>query len=198
VLIKVKRAYDLFKQMIQFYGIIQLVNFIEQNKIKTFDALMKTIPSKLNRSKWLNAGGQLFDMNQINIIRKKLRDGEVNSWEELHAFYTEQGYQYAQQKAMHGLAALGEIENKNLNEICMEDFNNWMNKSIETKEWTMNEIYNSRAKDYSNPYRKMIYDNGIEMDKVLGGLEENSFIKHQQEELIFFKKKIGELKKSFT
>lgn len=40
-------------------------------------------------------------------------------------------------------------------------------------------ILESRAKDYTNPFRKMVYDNNEEMNQVVGRLEDNSFIQHQ-------------------
>jgi hypothetical protein len=51
-------------------------------------------------------------------------------------------------------------------------------------------IFDSRAKDYSNPFRKMVYDNNEEMNKVLGRLEDNSFIQHQLADLELMKKQV--------
>ena len=54
-------------------------------------------------------------------------------------------------------------------------------------------IYESRAKDYRNPFRKMVYDTEAEMEKVIGKLKDNSFIGQQQEELKEYKKQVTEL-----
>jgi hypothetical protein len=51
-------------------------------------------------------------------------------------------------------------------------------------------IYDSRAKDYTNPFRKMVYETNEEMNKVLGRLEENSFIQQQMGELDKLKKEV--------
>jgi hypothetical protein len=51
-------------------------------------------------------------------------------------------------------------------------------------------IYDSRAKDYSNPFRKMVYETNEEMNKVLGRLEDNSFIQQQMGELDALKKEV--------
>ena len=61
-------------------------------------------------------------------------------------------------------------------------------EAIETKEWMTTGVYESRAKDYTNPFRKMVYDNLEEMNNVIGKLEDNSFIKEQQAELQSLKK----------
>ena len=37
-------------------------------------------------------------------------------------------------------------------------------------------IYESRAKDYQNKFKKMVYDNDEEMEEVVGSIEDNAFI----------------------
>jgi hypothetical protein len=44
-------------------------------------------------------------------------------------------------------------------------------------------IYTSRAKDYDNPFRKMVYETTKEMNAVVGKLEDNIFIQQQMKEL---------------
>ena len=61
----------------------------------------------------------------------------------------------------------------------------------------MQNIYESRARDYQNEFRKMVYDSDAEMNKVLGRLEDNSFIREQQGELEAFSKKINSLLEKF-
>jgi hypothetical protein len=51
-------------------------------------------------------------------------------------------------------------------------------------------FYDARAKDYTNPFRKMIYDTNEEMNKVVGKLEDNSFIQDQLQELEKMKKDV--------
>jgi hypothetical protein len=58
-------------------------------------------------------------------------------------------------------------------------------------------IYDSRSKDHHNEFRKMAYDTRQEMDKVLGKLDENSFIQQELEGLKEFKSKVNGLVKSF-
>ena len=65
------------------------------------------------------------------------------------------------------------------------------------KEWMVKSIYESRAKDYNNEYRKMVYETNTEMNNVLGKLADNVFIKGQKEELKLFKKKVNDLIKTF-
>jgi hypothetical protein len=59
-------------------------------------------------------------------------------------------------------------------------------------------IYDSKAKDFVNPYRKMVYETTAEMNAVVGKLEENSFIKEQVIDLNRFKREISAIKKAFS
>ena len=65
-----------------------------------------------------------------------------------------------------------------------------MQDSVITKSWMCKGIYESRAKDYTNPFKQMVYDTTEEMNKVVGSLEENSFIQQQTGELDIFKKQV--------
>jgi hypothetical protein len=68
--------------------------------------------------------------------------------------------------------------------------------AVATKEWITKGINDSRAKDYTNPYRKIVYESIGEMNAVLGKLEENSFIKQQVEELNLLKAALLLLRKN--
>jgi len=196
VIIKVRKAYALFKKLISYYGVTNLLFFMEQNKIKSIDALTAALPQKLNRNAWLNVGGQLIPWADVELIRKKVREEKIKSWAGLHNTYSEYGIKYPQQKMLHALASLSEGDGINLKKLSALQLGGLLNETLATKEWIAKSIYGSRAKDYSNPYRKMLYGTKEEMNNVVGSLEENSFINNQQEELKHFKIKIGLLKRN--
>ena len=55
---------------------------------------------------------------------------------------------------------------------------------------TMN-IQESRKKDYTNPFRKMVYDSEKEMQEVIGKLKDNEFILEQNKENKLFQETIA-------
>ena len=195
VIIKARQAYEIFVRMINYYGINHLMECIEKNKLNSVEEIQNFFSKKITRTEWVNAGGQLIQKNEMDNLRKKIREGKIQSWEHLHKIYEELAENYLQQKIMHAVASLCEIKNLKPEELTKEDLNNLFNYAIETKEWIAEKIYESRAKDYSNPFRKTVYENDMEMDKVLGRLEDNSFVGNQRDELNIFKNKIALLKK---
>ncbi|HWB25737.1 MAG TPA: DUF4954 family protein [Chitinophagaceae bacterium] len=193
VITKVQRAYNLFKTMIHYYGCNHLIQFIEDHNIKTKADLGTMLPVKPKRGNWVNAGGQLLPVKEVDSFRKKVRDGKIASWDEVHAWYEMQGSKYQKQKTLHALASLEEITGYSLANLSPGQLKTLFETTIETKEWITDAIYKSREKDYSNPYRKMVYSTEKEMEEVLGKLENNSFIRQQQQELVTFTQKINKL-----
>lgn len=197
IITKIQKAYDLFKNMIHYYGCNYLMQLIEASKIKTVTRLAEVLPARLKRDTWLNVGGQLIPVKDTDTFRKKVRDNKITSWDGVHTWYEEQGAKYVQQKTLHALASLEEITGLSLKKITTPQLKELLQQTVDTKAWITEAIYSSRAKDYSNPYRKMVYDNEEEMEKVLGSLQANSFIKQQQDVLAAFKQKIGKLAAAF-
>lgn len=195
ILIKVNKAYGIYKTLISYYGITQLLQLITDNKIVSADALKAALPAKLKREEWLNVGGQLMTTATITNLRDKVKKGKINCWDDVHHFYTEEGLKYADQKTKHALASLVEVKNISLKKVDTAMLSALLDEAVATKEWITKSIYASREKDYSNPFRQMVYESFEEMNKVVGSLEDNGFIKFQQEELKSFKKQITILKK---
>ncbi|MCK9402317.1 MAG: DUF4954 family protein [Chitinophagaceae bacterium] len=198
VLIKVLPAYKVFEEMIIYYGITQLLRFIKENEFHSLKDIIAALPAKPARGAWINTGGQLMPEETINTLKEKIRNGRIKSWDAVHEFYQAQGKKYKQEKLYHALASLSEITGIRLKKMDAHQFTNLLNSVVATKEWLTKGIHDSRAKDYKNPYRKMVYESIGEMNAVIGKPEENSFIKQQIAELHLFKKEIASLKKSIT
>ncbi len=189
-LIKVKEAYSIYKQLIIFYGINQLVNHISIAGISSLESLLGSLPSQPLRLEWQNVGGQLLPNNEVTNLFENIKKSNITSWKEVHLFYRRNSELYEVQKLQHGFTALLEILKITPNEFSSGLFKNLLQQSINTKEWMVQHIYNSRAKDYQNTFRKMLYENDKEMEEVLGNLDDNIFIKEQETALKKFKKQI--------
>jgi hypothetical protein len=70
--------------------------------------------------------------------------------------------------------SISKLSNKKLNE--------WLDRYQAIKEEVTQKIKSSREKDYTNPFRKMVYENQAEMDVIVGDLKDNSFIEQQNTE----------------
>lgn len=189
-IIKVTASIAVFREMIRYYGICQLFDHIQKNGIGDFDALKKSLSAKVSRSEWLNIGGQLIQKTEVDKVKRNIRSGKLKSWDELHDFYRAQGAAYEQDKLDHAYTSLLEILHITPKQFTPVLLKALLQESLATRERLCKGIYDSRAKDYSNPFRKMVYDTNEEMNKVIGRLEDNSFIQQQLKELDEMKKKV--------
>ncbi|MBC8034402.1 MAG: DUF4954 family protein [Chitinophagaceae bacterium] len=194
VLLKVAKAYHLFKELIQYHAAHQLLQYIVAHKIKDTTSLLEALPVKLTRLDWYNAGGQLIPRVEVHKLVKQIRSGAVKSWDEIHDFYQLHSEQYSYQKLVHALAAAKEVNGLQLRKDSATTLNNLFRQAVATKEYLTGNIFESRAKDHRNKFRLMMYDSQEEMDKVIGKLDDNSFINQEKEALKQFKRTVSRFK----
>jgi hypothetical protein len=196
--LKVPQAISLFKELIAYYGIAQLAEHAIANKFSSFQELKKSIPTKIQRSAWVNTGGQLMIVSDVAKLKHNIKTNKITSWAQVHNFYRQCGERYKTDKLIHAYTSLLEIENITSKQFTAQVFKSLLEKSAATKTWMGKEIYKSRAKDYTNPFRKMVYDTHQEMNAVMGPLEDNQFIQDQLAAVDTYKKMIKALVKKFT
>lgn len=185
-LIKTAEAYHIFKEMIVYYGITELVQFIEKRKITSWQNLLPALPIATERTEWKNIGGQLIPEKPLNTLLKNIRTGKISSWDEVHNFYAKKSIQYNADKFQHAFASLLEICSLTPKKLTKKIFIQLLTQAIKTSQWMTEQIIRSREKDYQNPFRQMVYDNPQEMEKVIGKLSDNSFIQQQNKESQLF------------
>jgi hypothetical protein len=196
--VKVKQVIELFKELISYYGTIQLINHLKENNFSSFEEFKKSIPVKISRNEWKNIGGQLIPSADVEKLKNKIKGNKINTWSEVHSFYQETGDDYEKHKLVHAFTSLLEIGNITSKQFTLDHFKNLLQSAIVTKTWMSKGIYESRAKDYNNPFRKMVYETKDEMDAVVGKIEDNQFIQNQFKELESFKKTVKVLSKKFV
>lgn len=197
-LVKVAEAYHLYKELIVYYGTTQLIGYIEKNNIGSWTQLQAKLPKSAIRTPWKNIGGQLIPEPAIRSLIRSIRSGKTDDWDQVHAFYQKESSVYADKKMQQAIAGLSEILHLGKTGLTRKTWLRLLEESVRTRTWMTEGIYESRAKDYRNPFRKMVYDTEAEMEKVIGKLKDNSFILQQQEELKVFRKQVAELSTRFA
>jgi hypothetical protein len=71
------------------------------------------------------------------------------------------------------------LEGTTISSLSNKKLNEWLDRYQAIKEEITQKIKSSRAKDYTNLFRKMVYQNQAEMDAIVGDLNDNSFIAKQ-------------------
>ncbi|HVZ26578.1 MAG TPA: DUF4954 family protein, partial [Sediminibacterium sp.] len=198
LLLKVPQAHAIYRELIVYYGITQMIQWISHTKPANFEALQQTLPFRPKRiTDWMNVGGQLMTATEVSALRDKIKNGRINTWEDVHTYYQKAGEKYPAAKLEHALASLTEITGINPKKMDVAALDKLLLQSLKTKEWLTEGILQTRAKDYRNPFRRMVYESDEEMNKVMGRLEDNSFIREQEQELTAFRKQIAAFRRRY-
>lgn len=196
LLLKVEKAYPLFRELIVLYGIRNILAQVDAGSIEDLTGL-QAIAKTARRSAWVNVGGQLMKAETVEDIKTKIKKGKINSWQQLHETYAQLGTLYATDKLQHAIACMLLVQDKGPKDLSPALLKENLQQSVNIMERLTDGIYQSREKDYQNPYRKMSYESDAEMDAVIGKLEDNGFIQQTVAELKMYKKKVKELVKKW-
>ncbi|RYF91833.1 MAG: DUF4954 family protein [Chitinophagaceae bacterium] len=186
--VKVREAIAIFEELIRYYCSMRLMEHYKNKKFTSFDEFKKSLPTKLMRAQWMNVGSQLIKKTSIKKLKDGIKAGNFKGWQDIHNFYIAEGDAYENDKLQHAYTALLEILNITANQFTPAVFKDLLQQAVVTRTWMSQGIYEARAKDYSNPFRKMVYETNGEMNVVMGKLEDNSFIQDQLAQLDVLKK----------
>lgn len=194
-LVKSYDAYYMFEKMIFTYGIEALLSIVSAKKEKAILSTIKEIKLSSVNLHWTNIGGQLIPQKNVDSLLTKIKSGGIKSWNEVHSFYELESEKYTSRKHNHALNCLAQLTGVKLNTLSTNQFNTWLDQYLEIKKDITRRIEATRAKDYANPFRKMVYENEVEMNAVVGALKDNGFIKEQNKGMKQLTSSISELKK---
>ena len=187
LILKARKAYECYKEIIHFYCSIVLTDFIEVKKMTSTSEIMPFL-NKTIKIEWINVGGQLMKKEDVEKLKTKIKSNKIKTWDDVHLEYKNASKNYIEDKFQHALNSLLELEGSiDLDKDLMLSI---LTNSVQTRKWMVKNIETSRQKDYSNEFRKMVYDNEEEMNEVLGAIDDNAFIKEQKKQLVKFKNKV--------
>lgn len=182
---KPKEAFMVYKRMITYYAGTLVVEFLKDKSLE--DLLFFIKNHNIERQYFENIGSQLIPQADFKALIANIKNGYFQEWNQIHSHYHHLSKQYAQAKLLHAIASYAELKGiKGVEGWTTDIIVDLLITTQETKRSMMEEIYNSRSKDYANPFRLMVYESYAEMEKVIGRLEDNSFINSQRAELSIF------------
>lgn len=194
-LIKSYDAYHMFEKIIFIYGIEAALKITENKKGKAIIGTLQQVKLSATNLTWTNIGGQLIPQKNVDGLLSKIKNNNITSWDEVHAFYEAESEKYISRKDNHALQCLETLTGKSLSKLTATQLINWLDTYLDIKSDITARIQNTRAKDYSNPFRKMVYESEAEMNAVVGALNDNGFINDQNKALEKLTADLTELKK---
>ncbi|WP_290791123.1 DUF4954 family protein [Flavihumibacter sp. UBA7668] len=190
---KAAMAYKWYSNLLDYYAAREIISFFERNPLSTINRMVAKLPKAGKIAGWENIGGQLVESSTVQQWLASIRSGKISSWQEMHTLYQHESNNYTDRKLAHALAIYKYRFGVDLstNPAAVREI---LTFSIELRKEMTDRIYESRAKDYQNEFRKIVYANEEEMETVVGKLNDNSFISDEQKAYRQYKKKVEELR----
>jgi hypothetical protein len=193
--LKAGKAYHIYRQLLVYYTATQVQVWCKMHKINTLEAFAASLPARLTTVQWQNIGGQLIPETDVQHALKCMVQQQIDGWEALHQWYREQGESYAAKKALHSFAVYRQLTGKSPGRLSAEGMGELLSEGLATRIWLAKQAWHSRAKDYDNPFKKMLYSTEAEMEAVLGKLEDNEYLQWEQEAMLSYKKQTAAWKR---
>jgi hypothetical protein len=177
---KLAKGYTVYRELIVHYAIQQILLSVKARQFNGLNTFQDSLPENSKSAPWINVGGQLIKKSSLDKLISDIHHNKIKGWNDIHRFYLKEAENYPVDKLHHALDILSQTHGISIKKIKPADFKDLLQQSAATGDWITKGIFNSRKKDYINPFRKMVYENQAEMDQVIGKFDDNSFIRNQE------------------
>ncbi|MBN2858990.1 MAG: DUF4954 family protein [Sphaerochaetaceae bacterium] len=182
-ILKVQQGYDAYKEMILFSSVRIILDHAEEHglSLSAFEAealtsiAQSSAVSAAISAPVRNLGGLLVSEAAVTTLIRQIEDGEVNSWDEVHEVYDLWWSEFPRTKAVKALVTLRTMMGTGQEETL--DWDAILPRFTLLCEMNRREIRGTREKDMTEPFRRISYRNGREMEAVLGRVDDNSFVR---------------------
>ena len=196
VIDKVVKAYKAYGDMIVYYAVKTCLDYLEDERNKGIDMehIVERMKGKRIR-KWINLGGQTMPEEDVDQLRADIRDGKLNTWEEIHKRYNELWEDYQHEKLRHAYFALMFLYKDETDVLTKEMWLDNLNEAVRIQQFVCDQVYQSRKKDYDNDIRGTTFRNEAEKLAVVGRIDDVSFVQKTRKDTEAFKQRVENYKK---
>ena len=178
VIYKPVEGYREYRKIAKYYAVSCLIEWCEKNNKWSMSMEdFRTLEEYPLYKKWLNAGGQVIPEEKIFSLFEMIKNGQINSWDQVHGFYDKCFNEYTHDKARVALYIFEELYSKKISEFTKEDFLDIKKDVTAVAINMLEESISTREKDYTDFFRTITFRNKKEMEAVLGTVQNNSFLK---------------------
>ena len=182
VIYKPLQGYRAYRRVLKYFAADALITWCSFNGKESLAeedlSSLEEIPLFIQ---WVNAGGQIIPEQKVQELFTLIKENQINSWKEVHAFYDECQKLYIDYKARYALYIFERLYSRPLREFTSEIFSD-ITRDVAFVSFEMLESsISSREKDYTDFFRSITFRNKEEVEAVLGTLSENSFLRELRE-----------------
>jgi hypothetical protein len=192
-ILKAYDAYHAYGDMLIHYAMSNVLDYFE-GRVPQWEELNELMLREHTPHRWINLGGQLIKETDLDILRQDIRNGVLDSWDDIHYRYDELWRQYTTDKLCHALYALSTVMGT---DTMTDDL--WLQALAHEERIQRRiseQVYLSRKKDHDNPFRAATCRNEEEALCVFGTPEDNAFVRQVREETLENIHKIERMRES--
>ena len=180
-ILKPLEAYHAYGDMIVYYAVSTLMHYLEAHPDTDMEHIVNQMRGKRLR-KWINLGGQTMPEEDADQLRADIRNGVLNTWEEIHHRYDKLWEDYQAEKLRHAYFSLMFLYKDETDVLTEEMWHENLDKAIHIQHFICDQVYESRKKDYDNEFRNATFRNEDEKIAVIGKIDDVSFVKQIRKE----------------
>jgi len=195
-ILKPRQAYEAYGEMLHHYAAVNLLRYLEEAETRSVHSLHAELGAagqSNGNGEWENLGGQLVPVPDVDALRADIRSGKLDSWDAVHRRYDELWNAYPLQKQRHAYSVY-QLINGSGSPDDRKTWESFLDRAISIQELVRDRVYESRKKDFENPFRIATYRNTEEMTAALGTIDENSFVLQVNEETEEFRRRITKIR----
>ena len=194
VIYKPVQAYKMYRKIVKYFATRTLMSFCQDlnQDMLTLDLVARIRKLPLY-TEWENVGGQIIPSEKIRELFDSIKNGTIDNWDSVHQFYNLCNCAYEQYKVRYALYLLEQLYSRPIEEFSVDLYRNITDDVSIVAYDIYTASLKSREKDYTDYYRNMVYHSEKEMSKVIGPLEDNSFLRKLSADTADFTTKIKEI-----
>ena len=174
---KPAQGYKEYRRVTKYFAVSAIMDWLEENGCDRMSEhefeRLRGIPLYL---KWENVGGQIIPCDKVSELFGKIKDGSINSWQQVHDFYDECQRSYGDYKARYALYLMEFLYSRKVTEFDSGTFSDIKKDVAYVSVNMLESSIASRDKDYTDFFRTVTFRNKEEMEAVLGTLKDSDFL----------------------
>ncbi len=168
-------GYHAYGDMILYYGVTQLIQYLQWHGGETLEGMVKTLGVTAPHD-WTNLGGQLLPVEEVEQLREHICSGRFKTWSQVHDHYDILWKAYPLARQQHAYMIL--CDYLGLTTLDQTHWHFALDQSLAIQKALCDRVQQTRQTDYKSPFMQALFDSPEEMNAVLGAIENDPLIQN--------------------
>ena len=188
------QGYKEYRKIVKYFAVQSLMEYCHSQSCQTLTRqLIHQMESLPLYTQWDNLGGQIIPGQQVQELFRRIKEGEICSWNQVHQFYDKCQDNYTHWKARYSLHLLEWLYSRPLDSFDTAIFRDIYQDVLLVSNYMNENSRSSRQKDFQDYFRSITYRSQQEQEAVIGTLEDTGFLRDLEEDTRQFNQNLEQL-----